>query len=372
MHYINHHAVLKPDSQTTPCRIVFNSSAAYQGHILNNYWAKGPDLINNMVGIILRFREEAVAFTGDIKKMYHAVKIPPLDQHTHRFLWRNLELNRSVDTYVMTSVSFGDKPASCIASTALQKTADMNQLEYPEAAKVIKTNSYVDDIIDSITTSASAVKLTEEIDTVLKNGGFSIKEWTLSDEDDIQDNEKPLLQNTNSNVLGTRWNISKDTLGYNVNLNFSNDKKNGTEAPNLTRDHLYLDRCISLTKRMILSQVNGIYDPLGLAIPFTVRAKFLMRKLWRSDYKTIGWDDPIPDDVQDEWLQFFREMFEMKDLEFKRCLKPHNSTGKPLLILFSDGSEDAYGACAYERWELTDGSFKSNLIAAKGRVAPLK
>ena len=100
-----------------------------------------------------------------------------------------------------------------------------------------------------------------------------MKEWTLSDEYDIRDNEKPLLQNTNSNVLGTRWNISNDTLGYNVNRNFSNDKKNSSEAPNLTSDNLYLDRCISLMKRMILSQVNDIYDPLGLAIPFTVRAK---------------------------------------------------------------------------------------------------
>ena len=100
---------------------------------------------------------------------------------------------------------------------------------------------------------------------------------------------------------------------------------------------------------MILSQVNGIYDPLGLAIPFTVRAKIIMRKLWRSDYKTIGLNDPIPNNVQDEWLQLFREMFEMKDLQFKRCLKPHNLTRKPLLILFSDGSEDAYGAWAYER-----------------------
>ena len=86
VHYINHHAVLKPDSKTTPCRIVFNSSASYQGHVLNNYWAKGPDLMNNMLGIILRFRGERVAITGDIRKMYHAVKIPLLDQHTHQFL----------------------------------------------------------------------------------------------------------------------------------------------------------------------------------------------------------------------------------------------------------------------------------------------
>ena len=39
-----------------------------------------------------------------------------------------------------------------------------------------------------------------------------------------------------------------------------------------------------LTKRMILSQVNSIYDPLGLAGPYIVRAKILMRKL--RTYKT--------------------------------------------------------------------------------------
>ena len=29
-------------------RIVFNSSANYMGHILNEYWAKCPDLLNNL------------------------------------------------------------------------------------------------------------------------------------------------------------------------------------------------------------------------------------------------------------------------------------------------------------------------------------
>ena len=81
--YLSHHEVIKPDSESTPCRIVFNSSANFKGHILNDYWAKGPDLLNNLLGILIRFRENSIALTGDMKKMYHAVKITEQDQHTH-------------------------------------------------------------------------------------------------------------------------------------------------------------------------------------------------------------------------------------------------------------------------------------------------
>ena len=61
VHYICHHAVVKTESKLTPVPIIFNSSANFQGHVLNDYWVKDPEaFLNNLLGIILRFRENYV------------------------------------------------------------------------------------------------------------------------------------------------------------------------------------------------------------------------------------------------------------------------------------------------------------------------
>ena len=124
VHNIAHHAVLRPEKRSTPIRIVFNSSSVFQGHRLNDYWMKGPDLLNSLFGVILRFRENAVAIIGDISKVYHRIQIPVENQHVHRFLWRNLETSRKPDVYIKTVLTFGDKPAPAMAQIALRKTAD--------------------------------------------------------------------------------------------------------------------------------------------------------------------------------------------------------------------------------------------------------
>ena len=36
-YYVSHHEVVNPDSKSTPVRIVFNNSAKYMGHALNEY-----------------------------------------------------------------------------------------------------------------------------------------------------------------------------------------------------------------------------------------------------------------------------------------------------------------------------------------------
>ena len=65
-------------------------------------------------------------------------------------------------------------------------------------------------------------------------------------------------------------------------------------------------------------------------------------------------------------------MVQLNGVRFDRCLTPANAIGQPVLCVFSDASEDAFGACAYARWQLSTGGFNAQFIAAKSRVAPLK
>ena len=146
--YISHLAVVNTRSCSTPVRIVFNSSQVCQGMSLNSCLAKGPDCyMNNLIGILLRWREEQVALVGDIHKMFHSIHLKPLEQRCHRFLWRDLETDQEPDVYVVIRVNMGDTPAPAISTEAMYKTADMFETDSPKVANLLKKSSYVDDLI---------------------------------------------------------------------------------------------------------------------------------------------------------------------------------------------------------------------------------
>ena len=62
----------------------------------------------------------------------------------------------------------------------------------------------------------------------------------------------------------------------------------------------------------------------------------------------------------------------MEEISFNRCIKPTRAIDNPCLIIFCDGSDDVFGACAYARWKIEDELYESNLIASKNRITPLK
>ncbi|KAL9972900.1 hypothetical protein ACROYT_G019291 [Oculina patagonica] len=76
--------------------------------------------------------------------------------------------------------------------------------------------------------------------------------------------------------------------------------------------------------------------------------------------------------LKKEWMNFFDDLPNVEQEVFERCIKAANARGDPILVIFSDGSEVAYGACAYARWNTTDNSYESRLIISKNRLSPLK
>ena len=54
---------------------------------LNDALMQGPHLTNDLVGVLIRFRKELIAVAGDIRAMFHQVKVCPKDVNALRFLW---------------------------------------------------------------------------------------------------------------------------------------------------------------------------------------------------------------------------------------------------------------------------------------------
>ena len=247
-------------------RIVFNSSAKVNGASLNGCLAKGPSLLNNILGILLRFREENFAFIGDISKMFHSIDIPVEDQMMHLFLWRNLQPQCKAKTFAITAVNMGDRPASAIAQTALRESALEATEEYPEASKIIIRNSYMDDIPASVKGPSSGHQTMGDVESILQKNGFTIKEWNYSgkvqsaeqskDQKAVQSLLNKAPEERLGKVLGMGWEAERDIIKFSL-----------IEL---------VEARMATTKRECLSTIYSIYDLMGLLTPITVTAKIIL------------------------------------------------------------------------------------------------
>ena len=115
-----------------------------------------------------------------------------------------------------------------------------------------------------------------------------------------------------------------------VKLNFSHKKRGQRTEPDLRREDVPAFLPDILTKRIVLQQVMGMYDPLGLLSPFTILAKILLRETW---ILKLDWDDHLPKALRLKWVQYFQDMFLLEDIKIPRCLRPQDAIGDPWLII---------------------------------------
>ncbi|GFT12477.1 uncharacterized protein NPIL_470031 [Nephila pilipes] len=86
--YIPYHAVISHDKMANRLRIVFYDSAHEDGYsLLNKSLYMGSNLPRNILELILRFKENPVALTTDVKSAFLQIERDFPDRSFTRFYW---------------------------------------------------------------------------------------------------------------------------------------------------------------------------------------------------------------------------------------------------------------------------------------------
>ena len=158
VNYNPHHAVTKIN-KPGKIRIVFHAGAKCQSTSLNENLLKGPDLLNNLVGVLLRFCQDKFCVIADIKKIFHQVMVNQRDRDALRFIWRN---NRDENfQYIQMNVHlFGKVDSPCCCIWALNKTASDNIVKIVNRAEEVITDNFcLDNYLDSFHAVQEAIVL---------------------------------------------------------------------------------------------------------------------------------------------------------------------------------------------------------------------
>ena len=103
-------------------RRFLNGAAKFHGTSLNKSLLTGPHLLQNLIHVLLRFRQHLFAVSADIEGIFLQVGVPDCDQPSLRFLWRE-DPTTNVVVHQYTRHIFGAKDSPICANYALQRTA---------------------------------------------------------------------------------------------------------------------------------------------------------------------------------------------------------------------------------------------------------
>ena len=358
--YLPHHGVMHPRKKKL--RVVLDASARFGGTSLNDQLLSGPDCSSTLIGVLVRFRQECVAFMADLQCMFYQVKVPVDQRDLLRFLWwPGGDVDQSIIECRMHAHIFGATSSPAVAKFALRKTALDNATSFsPLAVETVHRSFYVDDCLRSVYSVEEAIDLSAELRALTQKGGFRLTQWTSNSREvlnsipeseraknvkevDLDHEELP-----SEKALGVFWRVETDTLGFQVTC---------------------LEKAAS--RRGVLSVVSSVYDPLGMVAPFILSGKIIVQELCRL---RLGWDDQIPDEILTRWQRWLSSLLHLDSFSIPRCYLPQSfgALSSAQLHHFADASNDGYGCVSYLRLKNQAGQIHCSFVFGKGRVAPLK
>lgn len=332
-HYLPHRPVFK-ESATTPVRPVFDASCRVGAMpALNDCLYKGPNMIELIPSLLMKFREKKIGVVADIRKAFQMVSICAMDRDYQMFLWWNNQ--KQIKVYRHTRVVFGISSSPFLLAATIKHHLENVPEEQREFAQVLCQNFYVDNCLTSVRDLHEYEDFKNQATEIMREAQMELREWECSCDDATSDLNV-------STVLGLEWNKKDDTLGCFL-----------PEPPE------------KLTKRAVLSQVHRIFDPIGFTCPATLVPKMILQDTWNLK---IDWDEELPEEQKIKFEKWIKELPSLKNLKIPRQFRFAQNIQ---VHVFVDASKGAYAAVIYIRSVGGDG-VKVQLIEAKNRVAPLK
>ena len=345
VHYMPHHGVYK--ASTMKLRIVYDGSSrpGKGAYSLNDCLEPGPNLMNSLVHILLRFRKGKFACMGDIVKAFLQVEIDEPDRDALRLLWIEGD---QVWVYRFARLPFGITSAPFILAAVMLKQLSESDLSENMKDQIFSA-FYVDDEVLSADTLEELVHLKDISVKTFAKAGMKLDKWNSNHPEArklFQKETDDKLPDTVT-VLGLLWELDKDHIS------------------------IFADRILEIvgkaprTKRMFWSFISRLYDPLGLLAPYTVNAKILTRMVTAH---CKGWNSKLPNDIARRVTKWMDDFKNVSSIKLPRHVGLHNGNFIRL-VGFSDASSKAIGACVY-LVSSNDKETVSNLLFAKTRLAP--
>ena len=351
------HIVYEPNKPTKP-RCCHDGASKLDGTCLNDHILTGPDLMNDLLGVIFRFRENKVTLSADIKGFFHQVYVDERDQYVFQFWWFDDEECTNPRLSLIKVHIFGAKSSPTVCTYVLRHHGRKMEGELsPEAAQAIVKSFYVDDLLASFKDVETARKVRLELTDALKKGGFDLLKWKSShpgvvDNEEEGDDSKALEEKEDlasmDKVLGVKCSFKKDVFRFYVK-----PEKISLEVGS-QRDLLKLNaRC---------------FDPLGIVAPYMLFGKRLYQAAILDRGK--GWDDPLEEDLKKQVRLWQKDISSLSELEIPRWFRSERTAeAKSQLHIFSDSSQYGYGYVAYFRTQC-EGEVELRFIFGKSKVIP--
>jgi len=216
-HYIPHHPVITPSKSTTKVRVVYDASAkTKQDHkSLNECLFRGPVMLPDLTGLLLRFRLSPIGVISDIEKAFLNVGLQAKDRDATRFLWlndtkTNLISDENLQIYRFCRIPFG------IVSSPFLLSATINyHLKRTESttAEHLQREIYVDNLITGVQNVAEGQQLYSEAKQIFATASMNLREWASNSEELmalIPSHDK--ANDSTIKVLGMCWKLRTDML----------------------------------------------------------------------------------------------------------------------------------------------------------------